>query len=129
MGEFDGKTAIITGGTQGLGEEVAKNFAEHGASKIVITGRNQDRGDTVCNALSKMGCEALFVAADLRFIDACSEIVAAARSHFDQIDYLVNCAADTRRGNIVDTSEQLLDDIFSLNLERLFLSCRKSCVG
>jgi NAD(P)-dependent dehydrogenase (short-subunit alcohol dehydrogenase family) len=52
MGEFDGKTAIIIGGTQGLGEEVAKNFAEHGASKIVITDRNQDRGDTVCNALA-----------------------------------------------------------------------------
>ena len=40
MGEFDGKTAIITGGTQGLGEEVAMNFAEHGVSKIVIAGRN-----------------------------------------------------------------------------------------
>ena len=129
MGEFDGKTAIITGGTQGLGEEVAKNFAEHGASKIVITGRNQDRGDTVCNALSKMGCEALFVPADLQSVNASREIVATARSHFDQIDNLVNCAADTRRGNIVDTSEQLLDDIFSVNFRAPFLSCRKSCVG
>tara|TARA_B100000508_G_C11396064_1_gene245861 strand:- start:44 stop:859 length:816 start_codon:yes stop_codon:yes gene_type:complete len=120
MGEFDGRTAIITGGTQGLGEEVARYFAQNGASRIVITGRNKDRGDVVCNALSKMGCEALFVAADLRFIDACSEIVAAARSHFDQIDHLVNCAADTRRGNILDTSEQLLDDILAVNFRAPF---------
>ncbi len=120
MGEFDGRTAIITGGTQGLGEAVARYFAQNGASKIVITGRNQDRGDAVRNALSKMGCEALFVAADLRSIDACREIVVAARSHFDQIDHLVNCAADTRRGNILDTSEQLLDDILAVNFRAPF---------
>jgi NAD(P)-dependent dehydrogenase (short-subunit alcohol dehydrogenase family) len=120
MGEFDGRTAIITGGTQGLGEEVAKYLAEHGASKIVITGRNQDRGDTVCNALSKMGCDTLFVSADLRSVDGSRAVVTAARSHFDQIDHLVNCAADTRRGNIVETSEQLLDDIFSVNFKAPF---------
>lgn len=119
-GEFDGKRAIVTGGTQGLGEAVAAHFARNGASGLVITGRNQERGEAVRNALSVHDCEVVFVAADLRSVDACREVVQTARNHFDRIDHLVNCAADTRRSTIVDTSEQFLDDMMAVNFRAPF---------
>ena len=60
-----GKIAIVTGGTQGLGEAIARLFAERGAAGIVICGRNSDRGERVAAEISAAGCPTVFVRADL----------------------------------------------------------------
>lgn len=112
---FEDKIAVITGGTQGLGETTARLFAERGAKGLVICGRNKARGEQVAKDLSGQGCKTVFVQADLAELDACRSVIHAADSEFGRIDHLINCAAITDRGTILDTSPDLFDRMFAVN--------------
>ncbi len=118
-GPFAGRIAVVTGGTQGLGEAVAHMFAARGAAGIVICGRNAERGERVAAALGD-SCEAHFVAADLSKVEDCRNVIAASDEAFGRIDCLVNCAAITDRGSILDTTPELFDQIFSVNVRAPF---------
>ncbi len=97
-----GKIAVVTGGTQGLGESIARLFAERGAAGIVICGRNSDNGARVAKEISATGCPAVFVKADLAKVADCRKVVAEADKRFGRVDILVNAAALTDRGDIFD---------------------------
>ena len=118
--QMDGKIAVITGSTQGLGEAVAWLFAKRGAAGLVTCGRNVANGQRVAESISKDGCATHFVEADLGRVEDCAHVVAAADSHFGRIDTLVNCAAITDRGTILDTSPELFDQIFAVNVRAPF---------
>ena len=121
MTSFDGKTAIVTGATQGLGETTARLFVERGMRQIVLTGRNAERGKAVAADLERSGCDTLFVPADLEKPDHCQDIIAQTRNRFDKVDILVNAAGLTSRGTIFDTSLELWDQLMAVNLRAPFL--------
>ena len=118
---FDGKVALVTGSTQGIGEAACDLFVAEGASGIVVTGRDQARGEAVRDRYRKAGADAIFVAADLADPAACTKLVAAADEHFGRLDVLVNSAALTFRGTIVDTSVELWDELMAVNVRAPFL--------
>ena len=64
MGKLDGKVAIVTGATSGMGRESAKLFAAEGA-KVVVTGRNEERAKEVVDDIKAAGNEATYVIADM----------------------------------------------------------------
>ena len=115
-----GRYAVITGGTQGLGETTARLFAERGAAGLVICGRDFARGENVAREISGMGCPTEFVRADLADVDACRTVIAAAEDSFGALHALVNCAAITDRGSILDTSPELFDRMFAINTRAPF---------
>ena len=117
---FEGKVAVITGSTQGLGETTARLFKVRGIRGLIITGRNQGRGTAVAADLSGDGCTAHFVQADLASVDDCRRIIAAAEEHFGALHILVNCAALTERGTIWDTSPELFDRMMAINVRAPF---------
>jgi NAD(P)-dependent dehydrogenase (short-subunit alcohol dehydrogenase family) len=117
---LDGKVAVVTGGTQGLGEAVAQHFARIGAAGIVICGRNAERGAQVRDALAELGAEAVFVQADLAHVDQARAVVAAADKRFGKVDVLVNAAGLTDRGDILDTTEERFDELFNVNVRAPF---------
>lgn len=117
---FSGKYAIITGGTQGLGEATARLFAERGAAGILICGRNAKRGQSVVSDLTAMGCKAHFFQMDLVNVSDCQAAVATAEEKFGTVHVLVNAAALTERGSIWDTSPQLWDDMMAINVRAPF---------
>ncbi len=110
--QFAGKVAVITGGSQGLGEATARLMADRGAAGLVLVGRNRERGDAVAESLP---CPASFVAVDLARPDGPDEAMAAADSHFGRIDCLVNGAALTVRGSVWDTDAELWDAMLAVN--------------
>jgi NAD(P)-dependent dehydrogenase (short-subunit alcohol dehydrogenase family) len=120
MSAMTGKVAVITGSTQGLGEAVAHLFADRGAAGVVISGRNGERGARVAAALEKKGTKAHFVAGNLERIEDCRRLIAEATKAFGRIDALVNSAAVTDRGTIWDTSPELFDLIFAVNVRAPF---------
>jgi NAD(P)-dependent dehydrogenase (short-subunit alcohol dehydrogenase family) len=113
---MDGKIAVVTGSTQGLGEAIAHLFAERGCKGIVITGRNERNGARVKADLEKKGTKALFVKADLASMEEARKIIAAADREFGRVDALINAAGITDRGTIWDTSPELFDRMVAVNL-------------
>ena len=117
---MDGKVAVITGSTQGLGEAIAHLFAERGCSGLVIVGRNVERGAKVKAALEAKGAEVVFVQAELSKIEDVRKVVAACDASFGKIDALVNAAALTDRGSIWDTTPEFFDQMFAVNVKAPF---------
>jgi len=117
---MDGKTAVITGSTQGLGEAIAHMFADRGVTQMVITGRNAERGASVKAALEAKKVKTVFVQADLVKLADVRQVVAACDAAFGRIDALVNAAALTDRGTIWDTTEARYDELFDANVKAPF---------
>ena len=115
-----GKIAVITGGTQGLGEAIARACVAAGVEGLVICGRNRENGERVAAELSSGTCKAKYVHADLGKVADCRKVIAAAEKHFGRVDVLVNAAGLTDRGTILDTTEERYDDIFNVNVRAPF---------
>lgn len=111
-GQFSGKVAVITGGSQGLGEETAKMMADRGLAGAMLVGRNSERGNAVAEALP---CEARFISVDLGAADAADEIMAATDAAFGRVDAVVNAAAFTVRGSVWDTDAEMWTDMLNVN--------------
>ena len=120
LSSLEGKVAVVTGSTQGLGEAVAHLFADRGVAGLVVTGRNAGKGARVKAALEAKGVKSVFVQADLARMDDTRKVVAAADREFGRVDILVNSAGITDRGTIWDTSPELFDAMFAVNVRAPF---------
>ena len=118
--QMRGRIAVVTGGTQGLGEAVARLFAARGAAGLVICGRDAGRGAKVAADLSAGGCKTVFAQADLADVADCRRVIATADTAFGTLHALVNAAAITDRGTILDTSPELFDTMFAINTRAPF---------
>lgn len=126
-GRLDGKVIVVTGGTKGIGKGIALMCAAEGA-KVVVSGRNEQDGRHVVSQIAeKYGTEALFVQKDISTEAACRELMEESAGHFGRIDGLVNNAGVFPRGTLVDTSEELFDSIFNVNVKGAFF-CSKYAV-
>lgn len=117
----DGKVILVTGGTQGVGEAIAREAAASGAKGLCITGRDTARGNRVAKDLEAKGCPTLFVAADLGDAEACRRVATKAWERFGVVDGLVNAAGLTDRGTIENTSVELWDKLFDVNARAPFI--------
>ena len=116
MNRIDGKFAVVTGGTQGLGAAIARRLADAGAAGIVTCGRGSDKGHAVAKQIeTDTGCKVVFVTADLGIVDDCHAVIAAADDAFGCVDILVNAAGITDRGDILTTDEAAFDKMFAVN--------------
>ena len=113
---YRGRVALVTGGTQGLGESVARALAREGAAGLTVVGRDVDRGKRVAAELTASGCDALFLRADLRDADEATTVVPAAIERFGRLDGLVNAAGSTARGTLEETTAAMFDDMMAVNV-------------
>jgi NAD(P)-dependent dehydrogenase (short-subunit alcohol dehydrogenase family) len=123
---FTGQYFIVTGSTQGLGAAVARTLAERGAAGLVICGRSLAKGEAQVQALATLDCQAVFVEADLEQVEDCRRIVAAADERFGTLHGLVNCAGMSDRGTLIDTSPELFDRLFAVNVRAPFFLIQDS---
>jgi len=121
LNRLDNKIAVITGSTQGLGAAIATHFAEAGVSGLVTCGRNSEKGTLLADNLSeRYKIPVHFVQADLESLEDCEKVIAAADSNFGRVDSLVNAAGLTDRGNLLNTSPELFDRMFAVNVRAPF---------
>jgi NAD(P)-dependent dehydrogenase (short-subunit alcohol dehydrogenase family) len=105
--------AVITGGTQGLGLAIAKRLALEGSRGIVISGRNSQRGESASKEVQALGTDCLFVPADVSIVDDCHRLIDSALQRFGSVNALVNSAAATGRGTLLDTTLEIWDEHFN----------------
>ncbi|EIK69157.1 oxidoreductase, short chain dehydrogenase/reductase family [Pseudomonas synxantha BG33R] len=117
---FNSQYFVVTGSTQGLGAAVAHTLARRGAAGLIICGRRRIEGQEQVRQLAQLGCQAFFVEADLEKVEDCRAIIEAARTHFGTLHGLVNCAGMSDRGTILDTSPQLFERLFAVNVRAPF---------
>ena len=121
MNPMDGRIAVVTGGTQGLGAAIARRLGEAGCAGILTCGRNTAKGEAVAAAItSDTGCPVRFATADLAEVDDCRRVIAEADAAFGRIDTLVNAAGITDRGNLLNTSQALFDRMIAVNTRAPF---------
>ena len=114
--QLTGKVAVITGGAQGIGEAVARLFAARGVAGLFLVDRNGDKARAVAAALTASGTPAEGFTADLADMAQVEAVIPAAEKRFGRIDVLVNCAGLTDRGTIWDTTPELWDRMFAINV-------------
>lgn len=122
-GRLDGKIALVTGSTSGIGKGIAHLFAREGA-RVMVSGRDRGRGEQVIEEAVTAGVERArlaFYPADLADVQQCHELVEQTVAHFGGLDILVNNAADVRRGNIDNTPVELWDTHMAVNLRAPFV--------
>jgi len=117
---FDGKVAIVTGSTQGLGQAIATLLVARGLKGLIVTGRSVARGAEMVNNARDAGCQATFVEADLANLDHVRRIGGACDEQFGRVDVLVNAAGNTDRGTILDTSPESYERSFATNVRAPF---------
>jgi NAD(P)-dependent dehydrogenase (short-subunit alcohol dehydrogenase family) len=109
------KRALITGGTSGMGSAVALAMAEKGAA-VVITGRDETRGEGIVEQIRAGGHEAQFLAADFSEMSEVGRVADAA----GEIDVLGNMAGFAALGSTADTDEAAFDGLFQINVKAPF---------
>jgi NAD(P)-dependent dehydrogenase (short-subunit alcohol dehydrogenase family) len=117
---LEGKTAIITGGSRGLGREMALAFAERGAN-IVVASRKVENCETVANEVRALGRRALAVGYHAASWTDAEMLAATAIAEFGHIDILVNNAGmSPLYSSLVEVTEDLYDKVLGVNLKGPF---------
>ena len=121
MNRIDGKIAIVTGGTQGLGAAIALQFAQAGAAGIAIVGRTKSKGEAMAAQITaETGVPVAMVAADLSDLAQVQSIVPQTIAQFGRVDILVNAAGRTDRGTLVDTTPEVYEALMATNVRAPF---------
>jgi len=118
-----GQTAVVTGGSRGLGLQMAEALGEQGA-RVVLTARKQGELDEACAHLAARGIEATGIAADLSLETGVQVFANAALAHLGQVDILVNNAGATWGAPAEDFPLDAWDKVMNLNVRSIFLLCQ-----
>lgn len=123
MFSLEGKKAIVTGGTSGMGAAVTEGLAAYGARAAVV-GRNQERGHKVVENIRALDREADFFYADVTDPNGVEEMVKAVKDLYGRIDILVNAAGIFRVGPCEELSNEEWEEVMKTNLYGTFYACR-----
>lgn len=115
-----GARAMVTGGAQGIGFAIARQLVDEGCASIALVGRSREKGAAAVARLEAMGARALFISADVSDPAACARAIAEASERFGVINALVNAAATSARGSLLETTPELFDFIFNTNVKGPF---------
>ncbi len=122
MKRFEGKVAIVTGGNSGIGLATAKLFHEEGA-KVAISGRDQK---TLDEAAKFIGGDTLAVKADVSKLAEIDKFIGQVVAKFGKIDALFANAGIAKFAPIADSTEQLFDETYAINVKGVYFTIQKA---
>lgn len=116
---LDGKVALVTGASSGIGRAIAEGLAQAGAT-VALAARSHERLAEVQHAISARGGQAAAFPSDLAQHEAAHELAHAVANHFGGVDILVNCAGMNRRQPVAEVTPDNYDAIMAVNLRSAF---------
>ena len=125
MMNFAGKTAVVTGGSRGLGRAICLELAKGGANVVLCYAGNEAASQETVDRCEALGAKALAVRCDVAKADEVKALMDAAMKEFGRIDILVNNAGITRDGLLMMMKEEDFDAVIAANLKGTFL-CMKA---
>ncbi|GIM47552.1 beta-ketoacyl-ACP reductase [Collibacillus ludicampi] len=122
---YNGKVAVITGGSRGIGKAIALKFAEKGAKVVVNYSGSQAAAEEVVSAIRSQGGEAIAVQGDVSRYEDAERLVTTALETYGRVDILVNNAGITRDNLLIRMKEEEWDAVIDTNLKGVF-HCTKA---
>jgi 3-oxoacyl-[acyl-carrier protein] reductase len=124
MGDLNGRVAVVTGSSRGLGRAIAVKLASLGAKVVVNYYSNSDGANETLRLIQDAGGEAIVMQADVSVFAEAQKLVQTAIDHFGRLDILVNNAGTTRDTLLVRMSEEDWDVVLDTNLKGVFSCCQ-----
>ena len=120
MSEFEGRAAIVTGGSRGIGRAIVKELAARGANVAFSFSKNKEMADELVAEVAASGRRAIAFQTDVTDARGAEEMVRAVKTEFGSVDYLINNAGITRDKLIMMMSEEDWDAVLNTNLKGVF---------
>jgi len=115
--QFEGRSAIVTGGTRGIGKAIVLELAHRGANVAFNYSKSADEAETLKSEVEALGVKALAAQCDVASTEAAAEFVGQVKEAFGTVDYLVNNAGITRDQLILRMKEEDWDSVIDTNLK------------
>ncbi len=117
---LEGKNAIVTGGSRGIGESIVRAFVAQGANVLFTYRSSADRANTLAEEMSASGQKVLAVQSDASSFAQAEQLIKKTTEEFDTIDVLVNNAGITKDNLMLRMSEEQWDQVIDINLKSVF---------
>lgn len=124
---LEGRTAVVTGASRGIGRAIALELSTRGASVVVNYNRSAKEAKDIVNQIGKKGGKAIAFQADVSDFNQAKDLIKNALDHFEKVDILVNNAGITRDTLIMTMSEEDWDMVQNTNLKSTF-NCSKAAI-
>ena len=124
MSLLEGKVAVVTGASRGIGRAIAEDLAAHGAKVVINYNASSGAAEEVVTSIQANGGEATAVQADVSQFDAAQALIKTAIDSYGQIDILVNNAGTTRDTLLLSMKEDQWDTVVDTNLKSVFNCCK-----
>jgi NAD(P)-dependent dehydrogenase (short-subunit alcohol dehydrogenase family) len=121
--DLTSRTAVVVGGTSGIGLTLAKGLAEAGAD-VIPTGRRARLVESAAREVRKLGRRSLAIPSDVTKVESLEALLRAVSEEFGAVDILINCAGVTKRGATLDVSDSDWNQILDTNLNGTLRACQ-----
>lgn len=115
-------SAVVVGGTQGLGRAIAAQLVAEGWRALAITGRDRAKGEAAARDLATHGAQVEFIEADIARVEDCTRLIEEAVQRLGSLNGLVNAAAACDRGSLVDTTPEIWAKLMDTNARGPFFT-------
>lgn len=123
---LNGKVAIVTGASRGIGRQVAVQLAQSGAKVAVNYSSSQGKADEIVKRIEQFGGQAAAIQADVSKVSEVEALFSETIKRFGQVDILVNNAGIMENYAISDVTEEIFDRHFALNVKGTFFACQQA---
>ena len=121
---MEGKVAVVTGASRGIGKAIAINLASKGATVVINYNGSKERAEEVKNIIEAAGGRTVVRQCNVADFDACKEFIETVIKEYGRIDILVNNAGITKDGLLMKMSEEDFDQVLDTNLKGAFHTIR-----